>query len=484
MPHAITVVGLGPGDPGLVTLAAKNALDAAEALFLRTARHPTVSMLDAAGQAYESFDAFYDEEKDFDQLYARIVDTLVARAQHTPVTNAVPGHPLVAESTVQRLLEQADAPVHIVPGLSGVEAAYALLGVDPTHGLQLLDALALEGVRVNPALGALVVQVYNKRVAGAAKLQLMKFFPDEHPVKLIQAASVPGAERVLEVPLYEIDRHPEYIDHLTSLYLPPAPAIGWERLRDIVARLRAPDGCPWDREQTHASLRRYMIEEAYEAVEAIDADDEGALCEELGDVLLQVVLHAQIAEEREAFDLDEVAQTLCDKLIFRHPHVFGDARVNDVDEVLSNWEDLKKQEKAAAGAEPEGRLGKLSPNAALAWADKVMGRAAKAGFDWPTLEEALDKVEEEWRELRTALATQSPEEAFAELGDHLYALVNVARRLQVDPEDALRQAVRRFIQRFETMEQLAEDQNLAWESLDVTALKALWQTAKAQAVAL
>lgn len=481
MSHAITVVGLGPGDPGLVTLAAKAALDAAEVLYLRTSRHPTVAMLDAAGQAYESFDSLYDAETNFDTLYGRIADTLVEHAQRTPVTYAVPGHPLVAESTVQGLLARTDAQVKIVPGLSGVEATYALLGVDPTHGLQLLDALALDGVRINPALGALVVQVYNKRVAGAAKLQLMKFFPDEHPVQLIQAASVPGAERVVDLPLYAIDRHPEYIDHLTSLYLPPAPLVGWERLREIVARLRAPDGCPWDREQTHASLRRYMLEEAYEAVEAIDNDDDVALSEELGDVLLQVVLHAQIAEEHEAFDLDEVAQTICEKLVFRHPHVFGDAQVTGVDEVLSNWEVLKKQEKEAAGAAPEGRLGKIAPQAALAYADKVMGRAAKAGFDWPTLEEALDKVDEEWRELREALATQSPDAVFAELGDHLYALVNVARRLKVDPEDALRQAVRRFVGRFETMEQLADGQGLAWDALDVTALKGLWQAAKEQA---
>lgn len=478
MSYPITVVGLGPGDPSLLTLAAEAALESDAPLFLRTARHPTVSKLDESGRAYDSFDAFYDEESNFDILYARIVETLVSRSQTTAVTYAVPGHPLVAESTVTRLLQHPAAHVKIVPGLSGVEATYALLGVDPTNGLQLLDALALEGVRINPALGALVVQVYNKRVAGAAKLLLMKFFPDEHPVKLIQAASVPGAEKILEVPLYAIDRHPELIDHLTSLYLPPAPAIGVDRLRDIVARLRAPNGCPWDREQTHASLRKFMLEEAYEAVEAIDDEDEHGLCEELGDVLLQIALHARIAEEREAFDLDEVAEGICDKLIYRHPHVFGDVQVSDVDEVLSHWEVLKQREKEAAGELPSSRLGKISPNAALAYADKVLGRAAKARFEWPHLNDALAKVNEEWLELQSAIRADSASEAFTEFGDHLYALVNVARMLGVDAEDALRQATRRFISRFEAMEELAATRNLAWDSLDIATFKAMWNEAK------
>ncbi|MEB3198807.1 MAG: nucleoside triphosphate pyrophosphohydrolase [Candidatus Sericytochromatia bacterium] len=480
MTHPITVVGLGPGDPDLLTVAADRTLRAASHLYLRTARHPTVAELDAQGLAYTAFDTLYERETDFDQLYERIVDTLAAAAEQAPVCYAVPGHPLVAESTVQRLLKREGLTVTVLPGLSGVEATYALLGIDPTHGMQLLDALALEGVRINPTLGALVVQVYSKRVASLAKIQLMRFFPDEHPVKLVRAASVPGQELVRELPLYELDRHPELIDHLTSLYLPPAPAVSLDRLRDIIARLRGPGGCPWDIEQTHASLRKYMLEEAYEAVEAIDADDDQAMAEELGDVLLQVVLHAQIAEEREAFDLDEVAETLCDKLVFRHPHVFGEASVRDSAEVLANWDVLKAAEKQAAGASSESRLGRVPPMAALSLADKVMGRAAKAGFDWPSLDEAFAKVDEEWAELREAVRGGEAEAVFHEWGDFLYALVNVSRRLRVDPEDALRQAVRRFTARFQAMEAIAEERGLDWEALDLATRKSLWQSAKLQ----
>ncbi|MEB3330195.1 MAG: nucleoside triphosphate pyrophosphohydrolase [Candidatus Sericytochromatia bacterium] len=478
MTHPITIVGLGPGDPDLLTVAAERALKAAPRLFLRTERHPTVARLHDWGKPCTAFDSLYDAATEFDALYDRIVATLVAEAEAGPVCYAVPGHPLVAESTVQRLLAREGVAVTVLPGLSGVEATYALIGVDPTHGMQLLDALRLDEQRVDPALGALVVQVYNKRVASQAKLALMRFFPDDHPVKLVRAASVPGEERVVDCPLFEVDRHPEVIDHLTSLYLPPAPPVGLERLRGIVARLRSPGGCPWDLEQTHASLRRFMLEEAYEAVEAIDAEDEGALCEELGDVLLQVYLHARIAEEAEAFDLDEVAETLADKLVFRHPHVFGSDTVSDAEEVLANWDVLKRAEKEAAGVAEESLLGKVPPMAALSYAEKVMGRAAKAGFDWPSLPEALAKVDEEWAELRAAIASGSHAAAFDELGDFLYALVNVGRRLKVDPEDALRQAVRRFVGRFHTMEALAAERGLAWDGLSLEARKALWAEVK------
>lgn len=478
MSHPITVVGMGPGDPDLLTTAAKRALEGAPLVYLRTKRHPTVALLDAWGKPYHAYDPLYDRQEDFDSLYDEIVADLVAKAKDGPICYAVPGHPLVAESTVQRLLKHPEAQVKILPGLSGVEATYALLGVDPTHGLQLLDALMLDDLRVNPTLGALVVQVYNKRVAGQAKLALMRFWPDDHPVTIVRAASVPGEELVETVPLFEIDRRTD-IDHLTSLYLPPGPAVGLERLREIVARLRSPGGCPWDLEQTHASLRKFMLEEAYEAVEAIDEDDEGLLAEELGDVLLQVFLHARIAEEHEAFDLDEVAETISDKLVFRHPHVFGDATVADAEEVLENWDQLKAQEKAAAGIELESRLGKVPPMAALMYAEKVMGRAAKAGFDWPTLDEAVAKIEEEWAELREALAAGDDAGAFRELGDFLFALVNVARRMKVDPEDAMRQAARRFVRRFQAMEGLVEERGLDWDALPLDDRKGLWLEAKA-----
>lgn len=474
----ITVVGMGPGDPNLLTHEAYQTLEQAREIYVRTARHPTVALFDVWGKTLHAFDHLYDKSESFDEVYETIVKTLIEKGRDHTVLYAVPGHPLVAEHTVQLLLKQKEVPVKILAGLSGVEATYALLGVDPVSGLQVVDALQLETMQLNPELGALVLQIYNRRVAQRAKIALMKWYPDEHPVTLVRSASVPGEEYKETIPLYEIDRRTD-VDHLTSLYVPPAGPVGVERLRQIVAKLRDPNGgCPWDLEQTHESLRKFILEEAYEAVEAIDEDDDDLMVEEFGDLLLQVVLQSQVAEDREAFDLQEVAERISDKLVYRHPHVFGDATAETPDEVLANWDELKKAEKAEAGIEETSRLGKIPPMAALAYAEKTMGRAAKAGFDWPSTDEAIAKIEEEWAEIKQALAAGDREETFREIGDHLYALVNLTRRLKLDPEDALRQATRRFIGRFQAMEALVAERRQAWDGLSLEERKALWQDVK------
>lgn len=475
---AIIVVGMGPGDPNHLTHEAYQTLEQAKTIYLRTAKHPTVALFEVWGKELKAYDYLYEKSESFDTVYETIVADLVEQGRHHDVIYAVPGHPLVAEHTVQLLLKQKEVPVRVLPGLSGVEATYALLGVDPASGLQVVDALQLETLQLNPELGTLVLQIYNRRVAQRAKIALMRFYPDEHLVTLVRAASVPGEEHKETLPLYEIDRRGD-VDHLTSLYIPPAGPVGVERLRQIVAKLRDPDGgCPWDLEQTHETLRKFILEEAYEAVEAIDEDDDEMMIEEFGDLLLQVVLQSQVAEDREAFDLQEVAERISDKLVYRHPHVFGSEKADTPEEVLANWDQLKAAEKAEAGEEIASRLGNIPPMAALAYAEKTMGRAAKAGFDWPTLEEAVAKIEEEWAEIKEALAAKDQDALFHELGDFQYALVNVARRLKLDPEDALRQATRRFIHRFHLMEEIVEERGQDWDALSLDARKALWADAK------
>ncbi|HEY9723633.1 MAG TPA: nucleoside triphosphate pyrophosphohydrolase, partial [Oscillatoriaceae cyanobacterium] len=216
-----------------------------------------------------------------------------------------------------------------------------------------------------------------------------------------------------------------------------------------------------------------------ETVEAIDAGDPDMLIEELGDLLLQVMLHAQIGQDAEEFDLIDVANGISDKLVFRHPHVFGTEKVETSEQVLANWDSLKAAEKAEKGLEaPKSRLGQVPPMAALAYAEKVVGRAAKAGFDWPDLAGSRAKVAEEFAELNEAIADGDPDAIFHELGDLLYALTNLARKLQQDPEDALRQAVRRFIGRFERMEELVENRGQNWDALTLEERKGLWAEAK------
>jgi tetrapyrrole methylase family protein/MazG family protein len=242
-------------------------------------------------------------------------------------------------------------------------------------------------------------------------------------------------------------------------------------LIEVVRRLRAPDGCPWDREQTHASLRATMLEEAYEALEAIDEKSMPKLREELGDVLLQVLMQSLIAEETNEFTLGEVADTVREKLVRRHPHVFGSTVVSGSDEVVRNWEALKAKEYGRESA-LDGVQRSLP---ALQWAWSLQRRAANVGFDWPDVEGALDKIREELEELRHA---STVEEREAEFGDLLFTMVNVARKLGINPEDALRGTTGRFEARFRMMEQAAGADGRALKDLAIEELDRYWEAAK------
>jgi tetrapyrrole methylase family protein/MazG family protein len=246
-------------------------------------------------------------------------------------------------------------------------------------------------------------------------------------------------------------------------------------LEEIVRLLRAPGGCPWDAEQTHQSIRRNFLEEAYEAVEAIDEESAEHLREELGDVLLQVVLHARMEQEAGNFSLDDVADGICKKLIFRHPHVFGDVTVSGTGEVLSNWEALKREEKGQqTHTDALEAVARALP--ALWRAEKVQKKAKKAGFDWPDISGVMDKLSEELSELRTAVDQGGNVEE--ELGDLLFSAVNVSRFLKLDPEGALNKATDKFIRRFHQVEQAAAQQNRTLESMDLAELDKLWESAK------
>ena len=250
---------------------------------------------------------------------------------------------------------------------------------------------------------------------------------------------------------------------------------GVKDLEEIVRILRAPGGCPWDAEQTHQSIRRNFLEEAYEAVEAIDEGSPEHLEEELGDVLLQVVMHARMEQEAGRFDLDGVADGICKKLIYRHPHVFGDVAVSGTGEVLSNWEALKRKEKGqATNTDALEAVARALP--ALWRAEKVQKKARKAGFDWPDVSGALDKLSEELEELKTAAAEGT--NVAEELGDLLFSAVNAARFLKVDPEDALNGATDKFIGRFRKVEAKAAAQGKAMEDMGLEELDALWERAK------
>lgn len=476
----LTIVGLGPGSADDLTRRAWSALETAAVVYLRTAQHPAVPDL-PVGPEYISFDAVYERHKEFADVYAEIVQRLIADARQRPVVYAVPGDPLIGEAAVVRLLHEAPdqgIQVEIVNGVSFVEPILTLIGIDGMNGLQILDALDVARMHhppINPDYPALFGQLYSREVASDLKLTLMNELPDEHPVVLVHGAGTERA-RVERLPLYQID-HSKHIAHMTALYVPARGGMSsFEQFQEIIAHLRAPDGCPWDRKQTHRSLRPYLLEEAHEVLEAIDAEDVDALREELGDLLLQIVLHAQIAVDDGEFKMGDVLSAISRKLIRRHPHVWGTTQVDGAEQVVTNWDALKKQEQAEKGIARASLLDGVPKGLpALMQAQEYARRAAKVGFDWPAVDGIIAKVREELDEVMAAV---TPEDQAGELGDLLFAIVNWARWLQVDSESALRETSAKFKRRFQYIEQqlAARGQTLA----DVTLAEAdaLWDEAK------
>jgi tetrapyrrole methylase family protein/MazG family protein len=423
VPGRVVVVGLGPAGPDLLSRAALDALAAVppSARYLRTSRHPAASAVEGAS----TFDHRYEAAATMDEVYAGIADDLVAAAGDVgEVVYAVPGSPLVAERTVDLLRARAATgtfSLEIVPALSFLDLAWARLGVDPLAvGVRLVDGhdFAVEAAGDRGPL--LVAQADSPFVLSDVKLAL-----DDGPVvTVLQRLGLPD-ELVVEVAWDDLDREVEP-DHLTSLWVPrlQAPvAASLQRFTQTVRALR--ERCPWDRGQTHQSLTRYAVEEAFEVVEAIDAlgppdgepsdDAIDALADELGDLLFQVVLHATIAEQEGWFTLADVADGVDAKLVRRHPHVFGDVAVADADEVVRNWDALKAQEK------PERRhaLDGIPPGLpALQLAAKALRRAGELPAGDPVVSEEA-------------------------AGDELLALVQRLAAGGLDVEAALRRAVRR-----------------------------------------
>lgn len=476
---SITIVGLGPGRAGLITREVWQLLQEADALLLRTAVHPTVAELERAGIRFDSYDGFYEQAESFEVLYAAIAEDVVRRGAEKDIVYAVPGSPLVAERTVvliRSLAEQKGVRLTILPGMSFMEVLYTQLGIDPIDGLAILDAEALDQLPADWPAGLVVTQVYSQEIASDTKLSLMEVLPDDFEVVFVHNLGLPD-ELVRRIPLFALDRQPE-IDHLTSLYVPPQPRaerFDLQPVVDVMHTLRSPGGCPWDILQTHKSLRRNIIEEVYEVLEAIELEDEKLLCEELGDLLLQIVFHARMAEEAGSFSMQDVIDGITQKLIRRHPHIFGDVQVSDAGAVLQNWEEIKKREKPERTSALDGVPRGLP---ALMSAEKLQKKAGKVGFDWEDIAPVWDKVREELNELHEAVREASPEHIAEELGDTLFAIVNLSRFLKADPELALMAANRKFQQRFSHVEQCVKASGKSWEAYTLEELDAFWNEAK------
>lgn len=478
----ITIIGLGPGDPSLLTRRAWDVLSEAAEIYARTARHPTLAGLPPA-VSVKSFDYLYEQTPQLVEVYTQVADEVLRLGAQGDVIYCVPGHPLVGESTVTDILRRAQErgiPTEVIAGLSFIEPALTTLQLDALDGLQIADALDIAAAHhpaLEPDRPAVLAQVYRRSVASDVKLTLLNQYPPDHEVALLHAVGTPF-EQVIRLPLAEIDRRDD-LAHLTSLYVPPLPSgSSFSAFQETIAHLRAPEGCPWDREQTHQSLRTCLLEETYEVLEALDADDPDALCEELGDLLLQIVLHTQIAVEQEEFRMPEVIAHIDAKLKRRHPHVFGNVTVTGSDDVKRNWQTIKQAEALETG-QAEQRQSVLDgvPRGlpALAEADAIGGKAAQVNFDWRSIEGVIDKVAEEMRELQS-VANEA--ERADELGDVLFSIANLARWLKIDPEAALRTATAKFSARFREVERQARTQQRTLSELTDGEWDDLWNSAK------
>ncbi|OEH92638.1 nucleoside triphosphate pyrophosphohydrolase [Bacillus solimangrovi] len=483
MKNNIVVIGLGFGELENMSIGIYRCLKQASHLFVRTIDHPAVQEIEAEGVKLTSFDHIYEKYDQFEDVYAEIIQVLISESKHKEIVYAVPGHPLTAEKTVQLLLEREQAGeimIRIVGGQSFLDAMFTSLRIDPIEGFQMVDATDLSSNQLQLKQHLIICQVYDALTASNVKLTLMEKLPDDYEVIIATAAGTEN-EIIKKVPLFELDRETT-INNLTSVYVPPVTDETllyheFSTLKEVISILRGPDGCPWDRKQTHESLKKYLVEETYEVLDAIDEKDDDSLAEELGDVLLQVMLHAQIGEDEGYFSIHDVIYHLTDKMIRRHPHVFGDMSVADADEVVSNWEQIKKSEHAKN--EQQSLLSGIPSHLpSLYRAYELQKKAAKVGFDWKEVTPIWEKVEEELSEFKEAVHTGNAGEVEGEFGDIIFALVNIARFYKIDPEEALRATNRKFQQRFEYIERVVNERELTWAQLSLEEMDEIWEEAK------
>ncbi len=471
----IHIAGLGPGDPEHLTRQTERLLHSGLRVLLRTRHHPTIAALPAAAR-WEALDGVYQSNASFGDVYAALAARVIEAAASGDVVYAVPGSPLVAERSVTLLLEQAAAMGHettVYPALSFADAAAVTLRIDLGR-VQLCDALDL---RIDAQQPALVHQIFDRDAATNLKLRLLEIYPAGHLVTFVHAAGAP-ASATRELALSEIDHGPwSYLD---ALYVPPLRPLEdlrrFDGLEAVVRHLHGEGGCPWDREQTHETLRHHLLEESYETLEAIDRGEPGALAEELGDLLLQVLMHAAVAERTNEFTLADVVEQIARKLVRRHPHVFGEATAETAADVYRNWEALKQLEKPRASV-LDGVPATLP---ALAQAQSMQGRARRIGFDWPDMDGPIEKLAEEIGEFARASGAADRE---AEFGDILFTAAGIAQRLEIDAEQALRGAARRFRARFGELERAAAADGADLRGLSTATLLERWQLAKAAVAA-
>lgn len=472
--NKVTVVSLGPGSRRLLTLGAIEEMERAEKLVLRTEKCDAAAYLREKGISFDTLDDLHEACEDFDELAEAAVKRLLTLAEKGPVCYAVLD--AGADETVRLL--RARAAAEILPGVP-LSAPFQAAAPQEKLEIQTAGSLEITGMQ-NPLL---ILELDSRMLAGDCKLALLEWYDQDQPVLFFPPAET-AARESREIRLCELDRQKKY-DHTCAALL-PAQALTERKRFDfydlvrVLAMLRGEGGCPWDQEQTHESLRKYLIEEAYETAAAIDEEDWAHVADELGDVLLQVAFQANIGRQYGTFELGDVTTAICRKMISRHRHIFGGDRCETAEDVAANWEKIKKAER---GYETQGQVlqGVSRGLPPLMRAEKVQKKARDVGFDWDDPKDALAKVHEEAEEVSQALDEDNPRHLQEEVGDLFFACVNASRLSGVDAETALQQATEKFVGRFTAMENAILRDGKRLEDLTLSEMDVYWEGSKQRA---
>ncbi|HPJ02314.1 MAG TPA: nucleoside triphosphate pyrophosphohydrolase [Candidatus Limiplasma sp.] len=476
--HLITIVSVSTGDMSLVSKGTLDVLEAHSQVILRTERHPVARYLQDHGIRFEALDALYTEAETFDACNTAAAEYLLKAAEEGDVLYVVADATM--DCTVSALLKstQDRGLITILPGISHANRCLALAQAD-AQDIRMSSAEAfLAGNELNPRYSLFLSELHSQTCAGACKIKLMELLDDSTEV-FVFSGGEDGSLSVQSVPLYALDRQGHY-DHLSAFLYIAKPLeerkrFGTDDLHAVMRRLRAKNGCPWDQEQTHESLLPNLLEESYEFIEAAREQDAEHMCEELGDVLLQVMFHAVIAAQYGEFTLPDVTTAVTAKLIERHPHVFGTVKADTASQVLDNWENIKRTQRGIATV--ADAMDNVSKGLSAAMrASKVQHKAAKVGFDFPDAVSALDKVREETDEVLACIHENTETEE--ELGDLLFSVINVCRLSGVNPDIALSAAADKFIRRFRAVENRVKSEGKSMEALTLNEMDVYWTEEK------
>ena len=476
--NTIQIIGLGAGKVEDLTVKAYRALTDDTPTFARTERHPIIDEL-RKDIDITCYDDYFEKYESFDEVYENITSSIIELSkQHGKINYCTAGSPYYGDVITKKLIDEYKDEINIIiiDGISFLDKCIKLSGFSDYKSVAVLDCLEADEFSFDVNSFNVITQVYDLDIASQLKLDLLEIYPDTAYALIVDVLE----ENVKKIPLYMLDQEKKYGFSTYFCILPielsKNTVYNVNNLCRLVKTLRGPEGCPWDRKQTHNSIRQNAIEEAYEVVDAIDNEDSDNLVEELGDLLFQVVFHAELGSEEGYFNIYDVVNRICEIMYSRHPHVFGETKANNVNEALESWEESKQKEKNLK-TYTDNLKNVPKALSTLSRSYKIQKRAAEVGFDWPFVEGAILKIKEELLEFIEEYDKNDSEKMEEEFGDLLFSLVNFARFMKINPDVALNKTINKFIKRFEYIE---NNSTKDLKQMTLKEMDELWEESKFQ----